>query len=51
MMEKTNDLKTLRTTLRQMTMKAYTRSEILAKKHLNENDDRFKRITGNLVYF
>ncbi|CAM4902425.1 unnamed protein product [Rotaria socialis] len=43
-----NDLKSIGSALRQLIMKTYTRAEILDKKHLNEDDYRFKNITDAL---
>lgn len=46
-----NDLKPIGSALRQLIMKTYTRAEILDKKHLNEDDHRFKNITGSHFIF
>ncbi|CAF4285065.1 unnamed protein product [Rotaria magnacalcarata] len=46
-----NDLKSIGSALRQLIMKTYTRAEILDKKHLNEDDYRFKNITGSYFIF
>ncbi|CAF0925882.1 unnamed protein product [Rotaria sordida] len=48
LMELKHDLTSIRSFLRKMIVAVYSRNEILADKHLNDNDDRYITITEGL---